>query len=63
MSDITGGAPGVVGDVFEYTITLTNTGSVALTDISVQHDIPAGFTGFVMISTPSASVDSSSASL
>lgn len=50
---------GIIGDVFEYTITLTNTWSVDLTDISALLDIPAGFTGFTIITTPSGSTDSS----
>jgi len=50
---------GIIWDVFEYTITLTNTGSVDLTDISALLDIPAGFTGFTIITTPSGSTDNS----
>ena len=52
---------GMIDDVFEYTITLTNTGNVALTNIPVTLDIPAGFTGFTVMSTPGGSVDASTA--
>lgn len=51
------GGDGIIGDIFEYTITLTNTGNVALTNIPVMLDIPSGFTGFTMISTPAGSMN------
>jgi len=50
---------GIINDTFEYTITLTNSGSVDLTDISALLDVPAGFTWFTIISTPSGSTDGS----
>ena len=53
---------GLIDDTFEYTITLTNTGTVALSGIPVTLDIPAGFTGFTMMSIPAGSVDLSNAS-
>ncbi len=46
-------------DVFEYTITLTNSWTQLLTDIPVTLDIPAGFTGFAIQSIPSGSSDNS----
>ena len=52
---------GIINDTFEYTITLTNSGSVDLTDISALLDIPASFTGFTIISTPTGSTDNSTA--
>jgi len=52
---------GIINDTFEYTITLTNSGSVDLTDISALLDVPAGFTGFTLISFPSGSTNGSSA--
>jgi uncharacterized repeat protein (TIGR01451 family)/fimbrial isopeptide formation D2 family protein len=60
VSDINGG-DGIIGDVFEYTITLTNTGNVALTNIPVTLDIPSGFTGFTFMSTPAGSINLSTA--
>jgi len=43
--------------VFEYTVTLTNSGSVDLTDIAALLDIPEGFTGFTLVSVPTGSTD------
>jgi uncharacterized repeat protein (TIGR01451 family) len=48
---------GIIGDIFEYTITLTNTGSVPLSSIPVSLDIPWGFTGFTIMSTPAGSTN------
>lgn len=62
VTDITVGVPTIIGDTLEYNIALTNTWSVALTNISVNHDVPAAFTWFVIISTPTWSTDNSSAS-
>lgn len=59
--DVNGGV-GIIGDVFRYTITLTNTGSVPLSGIPVTLDIPSGFTGFTMISLPPGATDISTAS-
>lgn len=59
--DVNGG-DGIIGDIFEYTITLTNTGNVALSAIPVTLDIPVWFTGFTMISTPAGSTDLSTSS-
>ena len=47
----------MIDDIFEYTITLTNTGTVPLSGIPVTLNIPAGFTGFTMISIPPGSTD------
>jgi uncharacterized repeat protein (TIGR01451 family) len=56
VTDINGGS-GVIGDTFEYTITLTNTGSTPLSGIPVTLDIPTGFTDFVVQSLPAGSTD------
>jgi len=55
------GWPGIREDIFEYTVTLTNTWSVDLTDIAANIDIPLGFTGFTVTSIPSWSTDNSTA--
>jgi len=55
------GWPGIREDVFEYTVTITNTWSVNLTDIVANIDIPLGFTGFTVTSIPSWSTDNSTA--
>lgn len=50
---------GIIGDVFGYTISLENTGSVDLTNIDVTLDIPEAFTGFILTSWPGWSTDQS----
>ncbi len=57
--DLNGG-DGIIGDTFEYTVTLTNTGNVSLHSIPVTLDIPSGFTGFTVMSIPPGSTDISS---
>lgn len=56
--DVNGGE-GIIWDIFEYTITLTNTWSVGLTNIDVTHSIPSSFTLFTIVSTPIGSTDNS----
>ena len=50
-----------VGDVIRYTVTLTETGGAEAGDASVQLDVPAGVTGFTVISAPAGSTNNSSA--
>lgn len=52
---------GVIGDVFTYTVTLVNSGSVNLTNINVNLDISDSFTGFTVTSIPGGSSDNSNA--
>lgn len=47
------------GDVLKYTITLQESGGTNATNVSVTDDIPAGVTGFTVVSTPSGSTNSS----
>lgn len=49
------------GDTLQYTITLTNTGNGTASGVAVTDDIPTGVTGFTVVSKPSGSSDSSTA--
>ena len=47
------------GDVLRYTITVEETSGLAVTGISVTDDLPAGLSGFAVISLPPGATDAS----
>ncbi|MGH8371884.1 MAG: hypothetical protein ACRETO_04045, partial [Gammaproteobacteria bacterium] len=55
----TNGGDSNPGDTLEYTITLIESGGEPATNVSVTDDMPAGVTGFTVISKPGGSTDSS----
>ncbi|HET7396303.1 MAG TPA: hypothetical protein VFK12_07675 [Gammaproteobacteria bacterium] len=54
----TNGGDSNPGDTLEYTITLNETGGVVANGVSVTDDMPAGITGFTVVSKPAGSTDS-----
>lgn len=56
--DINGGDPDP-GDTLRYTVTLVESGGAAATDASVTDDIPAGVTGFSVVSIPAGATNAS----
>ncbi|MGH8399493.1 MAG: beta strand repeat-containing protein, partial [Gammaproteobacteria bacterium] len=55
----TNGGDSNPGDTLEYTITLNETGGLGATNASVTDNMPAGITGFTVVSKPGGSTDSS----
>jgi len=58
VTDLNGG-DAMPGDVLRYTITLTETANNAASGVVVTDDIPAGVTGFQVVSIPAGAVDQS----
>ncbi len=50
------------GDVVEYTVTIKDTAGIAGTGIEMTDDIPAGISGFSLVSKPVGSTDASTGS-
>ena len=58
--DLNGGEPDP-GDTLRYTITLVETAGVAASGVRVTDELPAGTTGFAVVSLPAGAIDLSSA--
>ena len=56
--DLDGGDPDP-GDTLRYTITLVESGGAAAADASVTDDVPAGVTGFSVVSVPAGATNAS----